>query len=315
MNGNEIVETSIHHNGTCADVILRSTDNVDFHTSKVLLSKTSELFQTLFSIPQPPAESDDQEFIDGSPVIPIDADASLLRNLLLFCNPEPEMVRLHEVQRLATKYQMYEVVKRILRERTRGKVDLIPPIMLATIKESTGPNNDAYISAVSIVLFPEDNLTEDVVELGLLTKAQADSLLAYRKECVEAARGVASPAHNRCTWMSEVWARKNWFKDDRGEHGRGNCNEGGNIYIGNTQGKWMTRRWWRDYMYKAKEELEKRPCGLVVQGGGEIFERALREGSQCGKCAPGLDSEFREFAALFASEVDKAVSAVSEHDY
>ena len=68
-------------------------------------------------------------------------------------------------------------------------------------------------------------------------------------------------------------------------------------------------------MYKAEEELEKRPCGLVVQGGGEIFERALREGSQCGKCAPGLDSEFREFAALFASEVDKAVSAVSEHDY
>jgi len=264
----------------------------------------------MFSIPLPSADnkSDNQEFVDGVPVIPIDGDASLLGTLLWFCNPAPEMDRLSEVQKIATKYQMFEVAKHILKERTRGKLNLIPPIMRTAIEENIGPNNDAHLAAVSIMSFPEDK--DDVMDLELLTNAQVDSLVTYQKECVKAAVEVAEPAHGHFTWMSEYWTRKNWFKDGWGEHGRGNCNEGGHIYIGNTQGKWMMRYWWREYTHAATEELKKRPCGLVVQGGGDIFEQALKEGLRCGKCGPGLDTEFREFAALFASEIDIAVSSV-----
>ena len=70
-------------------------------------------------------------------------------------------------------------------------------------------------------------------------KAQVDSLLAYQRNCVAATVNVARPVHGHYTWMSEVWTRSNWFKDDGGEHDR--CNRGGNIYIGNTQGKWKIR--------------------------------------------------------------------------
>jgi hypothetical protein len=45
---------------------------------------------------------------------------------------------------------MYEVAKRILRERIRGKVDLIPPIILAEIEKNTGQNNDAHLAATSL---------------------------------------------------------------------------------------------------------------------------------------------------------------------
>jgi hypothetical protein len=74
----------------------------------------------------------------------------LLQQLLWFCNPAPELNRLDEVQRLATKYGMYEVAKCILRERMRGKVDPIPPIILAEIEKNSGQNNDQFLAAMSI---------------------------------------------------------------------------------------------------------------------------------------------------------------------
>jgi hypothetical protein len=312
MNRNhEIAEAPVRHDGNGADVILRSTDNSDIRTSKALLSQTSDFFQTMFTMPQPSSESSDQEISkDGLAVIPVDTDASLLQKLLWFCNPASELNRLDEVQRLATKYQMYEVAKRILRERISGKVDLIPPIILAEIEKNTGRNNDAHLADMSIIGIPED--TDDVADLELVTKVQFDSLLDYRKECVAAAVKVAGPDHGHYTWMSDDWTESIWFKDDWGEHGRRNCNEGGWCYIGKTQGKWMKRYWWREYLYAAEEELKKRPYGLVVQG-GEFFERALNDASKCSKCKEDVDNQFRRFAALFASEIDKAVSSVSEY--
>ena len=44
---------------------------------------------------------------------------------------------------------------------------------------------------------------------------------------------------------------------------------------------------------------------------GKIFEEALKAGTQCEKCCPDMDKKLREFAALFAGEIDQAVSKVS----
>jgi len=298
-------------NDSASNIILQSTDNDYLRTSKAMLSSASELFKTMFSLPQPPDE--DSEFIrDGLAVIPIDADTSLLQNLLLFCNPAPEMVRLPELQRAAMKYHMYEVAKRILKERTRGISNTIPPVMLASIEKNFGQNSDARLAAVFTMLFPDDN-SDDVVDMGLITKAQVDLLLAYKRNCVAAAVKVASPDHCHYKWMSEVWTRSNWFKDDGGEH-EYYCNRGGNIYIGNTHGKWMMRYWWSEYMCAARNELQKQPCGSAVLS-EELFQRALKEGSRCSKCSPDLGSQLREFVALFAGEIDKAVSSVSEYKF
>jgi len=93
------------------------------------------------------------------------------------------------------------MAKRILRERIRGKVDLIPPIILAGIEKNTSQNNDAHLAAMLIIVIPED--TDDTGDLELVTKVQFDSLL--------------DPDHGHYKWISDDW----------GGHGYGNCNEGG----------------------------------------------------------------------------------------
>jgi hypothetical protein len=56
-----------------------------------------------------------------------------------------------------------------------------------------------------------------VGDLELVAKVQFDSLLDYRRESVTAAVKVADPDHGHYKWISDDW----------GDHGHGNCNEGG----------------------------------------------------------------------------------------
>jgi hypothetical protein len=63
------------------DVILRTTDNQEIHTSKVLLALASEFFRDMFSLPQPNAD-EAQEFIDGKLVLPVDQHSSAWRLIL-----------------------------------------------------------------------------------------------------------------------------------------------------------------------------------------------------------------------------------------
>ncbi|KZP05265.1 hypothetical protein FIBSPDRAFT_680381, partial [Athelia psychrophila] len=55
-----------------ADVILRSSNNVDFRCYKVLLSFASTFFDGMFSLPQPNgADSDGDAMKDGLHVVPM----------------------------------------------------------------------------------------------------------------------------------------------------------------------------------------------------------------------------------------------------
>ncbi|KAG6331392.1 hypothetical protein ID866_7697 [Astraeus odoratus] len=71
-----------------ADVILRSSDNIDFRVFKFILSLSSTFFEMLFSLPQPPEEiSADTETMEGLPVIPVSEDSKTLDAFLRFCYP------------------------------------------------------------------------------------------------------------------------------------------------------------------------------------------------------------------------------------
>ena len=70
-----------------ADIVLHSSDNVDFCVFKLVLSLASPVFETLFDIPQPVEESRGQEIRDGLAVVPMVEDSKTLNALLCFCYP------------------------------------------------------------------------------------------------------------------------------------------------------------------------------------------------------------------------------------
>jgi hypothetical protein len=72
-----------------ADVIIRSSDNVDFRVLKLFLSWASPFFGDMFGLPQGPAGSisEEQETRDGIPVIQVTEKSQVMETLLKFCHP------------------------------------------------------------------------------------------------------------------------------------------------------------------------------------------------------------------------------------
>ncbi|KZP24487.1 hypothetical protein FIBSPDRAFT_857198 [Athelia psychrophila] len=97
-----------------ADVILRSSDNVDFPCYKFLLSLASTFFEEMFSLPQPLTEGDDLTK-DGLYIVPTEERASVLETLLRLCYPSslrhPPIIELDDIKNVfevARKYVMEE---------------------------------------------------------------------------------------------------------------------------------------------------------------------------------------------------------------
>ncbi len=91
-----------------ADLILRSSDSVNFHVFKVILSLASSVFADMFTLPSPPAS---QNSSDEPPVVPLPEDAETLDLALRHCYPirSPEVVKLRDARILlefARKYQV-----------------------------------------------------------------------------------------------------------------------------------------------------------------------------------------------------------------
>ncbi|KAJ8518354.1 hypothetical protein ONZ45_g4573 [Pleurotus djamor] len=90
-----------------ADVILRSSDGIDFQVHKIILSIASPFFSDLFTLPQP-------QSLDGQaplPIVPFDEDSATLVILLHCCYPadDPTVTdaeTLNKVLKAADKYQI-----------------------------------------------------------------------------------------------------------------------------------------------------------------------------------------------------------------
>ncbi|KAH8977946.1 hypothetical protein EDB92DRAFT_669096 [Lactarius akahatsu] len=66
-----------------ANIIVRSSDQVNFPVRKSVLAMSSPFFNDLLSLPQPP----DGELVDGLPVIQLSEDAVLLNSLISLLHP------------------------------------------------------------------------------------------------------------------------------------------------------------------------------------------------------------------------------------
>ncbi|EIW79746.1 hypothetical protein CONPUDRAFT_58140 [Coniophora puteana RWD-64-598 SS2] len=87
---------------TDTDIVLRTSDNVDFHVFKIILSLASPVFKDMFTIPQPSSHSD---------VVHISEDSSTIEILLLFCYPvvNPLIKDLEEAGHLLEAARKYDI--------------------------------------------------------------------------------------------------------------------------------------------------------------------------------------------------------------
>jgi hypothetical protein len=71
-----------------ANLIIRSSDSVDFRVHKPVLAVASPVFKDLLSLPQP----SDSESDDDLPVVQLPEDSELLQSLISIIYPVPTVI-------------------------------------------------------------------------------------------------------------------------------------------------------------------------------------------------------------------------------
>ena len=91
------------------NLVIRSSDLVNFRVHKAVLAMASPFFKDLLSLPQPP----DSESIDGLPVVQLTEDAELLHSLVSVLYPVPSVIphSCEKVLYLLAACQKYDMVK------------------------------------------------------------------------------------------------------------------------------------------------------------------------------------------------------------
>ena len=148
-----------------ADIILQSSDQVNFRVRKSLLAMSSSFFKVMLSLPQPP----DVEVVDGLPVVSLPENAGLLNSLVSLLYPIFPVIpsSYEEVYALLAACQKYDMVSIQSDIRAAIKIGTFPTAPVGT--KAFG----AYAIASSMDLVPE---MENAVHLTLKCPLTFESL-------------------------------------------------------------------------------------------------------------------------------------------
>jgi hypothetical protein len=256
LNASQPVVKTVYHafgNPGASDITLRSSDNVDFHVYKVILSLTSPVFKDMFSLPQPSIALQDAFAIDKA-IIPLSEDSQTTERFLKFCYPsvDPELENLEDVQgtlEMMRKYDVGEVKGRLVNILMSPKFVGKEPVRVFAIACRYGLAVEARLAAKHSLEY--ELLSPFSMDLEHITAAAYHRLLEYHQRCGTAAYTLGT----NLRWLAKsnwVWFRctqctghtMQWYLND-----------------GTLSG---TTAWFIEYMERAKVALKDRPVPKTV---------------------------------------------------
>ena len=174
-----------------ADIILRSSDSVDFHVHKSILWVASSVFKDMLGLPQPSQPKDD-ECRDGLLVVMLEEDAKTLDFILRTIYPVRSptiggLDDLYSVFRTVQKY-CFEVFEGFVEEQLNAALHW-EPISVYAIACQYEFDDIAQRAAEASLALP---LMTHSQYLKLISGEQYSRLIQYRHDCADAVDKVLS---------------------------------------------------------------------------------------------------------------------------
>ena len=315
-----------------ADVILRSSDNVDFRVFKLFLSLASPVFETMFGLPQPPEGANpDEGTDDGLPVVPVSEDSKTLDALLRFCYPstlaeDPSLenfIFAAKVLETAKKYSLDAIERIVIKALFTPnilEVDSFPCFAVACRAELRE----------QCALAAKYSLREPLIPtrfegIQLISSINLLGLLTYHQNCANAVLELQTDLtwiqnhYQQYTATAWIFGCKSGSRSGSGsgsgsgsESGSRSCNLGRS-----TSGKhklfgYEAPPWWEDFMNDTFVGLRDRPCAQTVEKKAEDAIQKFRKNyTRCSRCPSVISSGIREFVTLFTNKVEEATAKVS----
>ncbi|KAL5512749.1 hypothetical protein ACEPAG_3015 [Sanghuangporus baumii] len=175
------------------DIILRTSDNVDFRVFRIILDLASPVFRDMLSMPQPPLQD---EGTVGTPVVSVSESSAALDIVLRFCYPiiQPQldcdnMSVIAEVLHAATKYDIdAAIIQTRAAFRARAEASNENALAAYAIACSLKLEEEARAAAMAYLKWPA--LSVSVPELASLPALDYHNLLDFHMRVCRAVGGL-----------------------------------------------------------------------------------------------------------------------------
>lgn len=307
-----------------ADIILRSSDGVDFRVFKLFLTLASPFFETMFEPPQPAAGTND-DTNDDLPVISVQEDSKTLDTFLRFCYPstlaeDPSLENLKDVKAIlgvARKYSLNLIERKVCQALASPKVLEAEALRCFAIARNAGLKHETITAARYTLRQPL--IPAWFAEIEMITASDLLALLTYHKKCSIAVAPLL---------LNFNWVMKHYGISNR-NHWLVYVVSGGRRYEGggfgavshSTPGCTCARSakfklwemaplsWWATYMEETFELLRDTPSGTIVKLEAEKTIQKVRN-QACAICSVVVKVNMEEFGDLLALEVEKATASI-----
>ncbi|KAH9967175.1 hypothetical protein BC827DRAFT_572321 [Russula dissimulans] len=286
-----------------ADIVLRSSDRVEFLVYKVILSKASPFFKTMFSLPQPAMDTPQ----DSRPIIDLTEDSRALAIVLSAIYPcSTVMAESHPLNDLVAalamteKYEMAAAVSgRLLQDFTNAVTLCDTPFEAFYAAFSHRLREAARVAARASLKYPLtlDELGEKLPDLN---GHALHTLWKFHRACSSAAAALVIK-DRELAWI-ELGERCWWFYSSTCH-----CEKKDKYYLGPEKRPWWGPADWSSYFDSARKALQKRPCSEAVTH-REIFDSSISR-TKCRECLASIRG-LPEFSRYLGEEVERIVSNV-----
>ncbi|ETW80397.1 hypothetical protein HETIRDRAFT_240500, partial [Heterobasidion irregulare TC 32-1] len=175
-----------------ADLVVRSSNKVDFHVHKFLLSLASPVFKDILSIPDTTIYSGASvEYKDGILVIHVAEQRQVLENLLRLVYPTdngklPDLSSVRELFRAMDKYEMLDLFPQTLDRNLR---DIARAHPFAAYAIACRYQKLALANEIAPFTLQQPFLADafDEEDVNLITTYQYNQLHQYHQKCRDSA--------------------------------------------------------------------------------------------------------------------------------
>lgn len=305
-----------------ADIILQSSDSVNFRVFKLFLTLASPVFETMFKLPQPAAGTN-EDTKDSLPVVSVQENSKTLDTFLRFCYPstlaeDPSLENLTDIKAIlgaARKYSLDLIERKVCQALASPKVLEAEPLRCFAIARNARLRHETITAARYTLRLPL--IPAWFAEIDMIAASHLLALLTYHKKCSIA----VAPLLLNLDWMTSHYSTLNGCKwlvseslsmfghRDRGDStGKCPCPR-------STEAKFRLwgnapLSWWATYMEETFELLKDTPSGGIVKSEAEKTIRKVRSGG-CATCSAQVKANMEEFSDLFAFNVEKAIASIA----
>ncbi|KAG2125316.1 hypothetical protein DEU56DRAFT_574954 [Suillus clintonianus] len=282
------------------DIILRSSNGVDFHVFKLILALVSPVFKDMFTLPQSESQSD----VSSVPVVTVAESSTTLESLLLLCYPAttPTFDGLDDAKAVMEAARKYDMQAALSRAGDITMAQFLPNHFLELYALSCrfGWEHHAQTAATQALTIKNlgrpSNKFDGMRDINALDHHR---LLEYHYKCGVAAQAVGSSL----SWLGFSSRQMQLWRHC-------SCRSGTDAMIVQADfGNIKVAPWFYEYLVSSGKELLAKPCNSTLWELAS-YNRAITKATECIYCRSTVVENMDRFRVLYIAQVKKVVATV-----